>query len=205
MLCSVPLALGPWPLCCKHLGTRGGDDIVTLTPDLQDGAGSENAAHGRPAHNLEVIGRRPVHGTCLACASQVCALARETRYHPASQLCPALSCKPGCSCWVLVLGAAQACQVPGPQPAGHARWTWAQLVLLVREGGREGGRGAWKSGSLFPCTRGPGQMLIRSCRDGIWTEGAPALGRRPASPAWRHRPAPAISSFFCHPSNPHPH
>lgn len=79
-------------LCCINLDS-GGEDIVTVTPDLQGGPRSDNTVHGRPCQRLEVIGR----GTCTYMACLACAFGRETR----CQLLPAN---------------AQLCQPFQPQP-----------------------------------------------------------------------------------------
>lgn len=88
--------------------------------------------------------QRQASGTCMAyLAGALGALGWETRCQPASLPRP---CMPSCellSCCAAV--------VPGPQlagrsasqaskaskPAGHARWTWTQLVAGRREGGLE--------------------------------------------------------------------
>lgn len=98
-LCGVPFVLQPsW--------TREGEDIVTLTPDLQDGPGNENIVHGLPCQDPEVIGRlagemcavpvwrtsqvRPCGRGALGCVLPlVCALGWETRCQPASLQKPA--------------------------------------------------------------------------------------------------------------------
>lgn len=142
MSCAVRCAI-----CAARSWTREGEDIVTLTPDLQDGPGSDNTVHGGPCQDPEVIGRGRHAVPVLAyLAGALGALGWETRCQPASLpdfVCP--SCELLCCCTAVV---------PGPQLAGRSASQQASRPAMRDGHGlsllREGGRGAWKFVSMHP-------------------------------------------------------